>query len=234
MSKNNPKNFKKYNKDTNYNNMNKNNEKILNSEENKTKEVLEDLKKLNDKINNKEEHSVLEDLFKEIQSIGQGNKIKENKTEKEETEENVDNFFKSEEYIDKKDTNNIEVEKSIECTALRKVEKKSFFLLLLKLITVFIINFFKITFSKIKILFIVVKDFFEDRAEELDRRIKEVKDEAIIKEKKTKLEYEKYNTKRIYKDLERAEIYKERASNRINTEKYFEEKIEKEKIAKKG
>ena len=99
MSKNNPKNFKKYNKDTNYNNMNKNNEKILNSEENKTKEVLEDLKKLNDKINNKEEHSVLEDLFKEIQSIGQGNKIKENKTEKEETEENVDNFFKSEEYI---------------------------------------------------------------------------------------------------------------------------------------
>ena len=233
MSKNNPKNFKKYNKDTNYNNMNKNNEKILNSEENKTKEVLEDLKKLNDKINNKEEHSVLEDLFKEIQSIGQGNKIKENKTEKEETEENVDNFFKSEEYIDKKDTNNIEVEKSIECTALRKVEKKSFFLLLLKLITVFIINFFKITFSKIKILFIVVKDFFEDRAEELDRRIKEVKDEAIIKEKKTKLEYEKYNTKRIYKDLERAEIYKERASNRINTEKYFEEKIEKEKINNK-
>ena len=33
--------------------------------------------------------------------------------------------------------------------------------------------------------------------------------------------------------MERAEIYKERASNRINTEKYFEEKIEKEKINNK-
>lgn len=233
MSKNNPKNLKKYNKDKNYNNMNKKSEQRINNEENKAKEVLEDLKKYNDKINNKEEHSVLEDLFKEIKSIGEENKIEEKITEENEAEENIDNSFESEEYLNKKSTDDIEVEKSIECTALRKVERKSFFLLLLQLVTVFIINFFKISFNKIKILFIVIKDFFEDRAEELDRKIKEVKDEAIIKEKKTKLEYEKYNTKRIYKDLERAEIYKERASNRINTEKYFEEKIEKEKINNK-
>lgn len=133
----------------------------------------------------------------------------------------------------KETVENVEIEKSIECNSLKSTEKKHFFLLVLKLIGVHIKNFFVAIGCFFKSVFVHINDFFEDRAEELDRKIREIKDEEVIKNKRRKLDYEKYNTKRIYKDLQRAERYKNRASSRVNTEKYFEDKIEKEKINNK-
>lgn len=141
--------------------------------------------------------------------------------------ENIDNETK------KINIDDIKLEKSIECTALRVTERKGFFKLVFKLIGVYLASFGKAIMSKLNYLLIIIKNFFEDRAEDLDRKIKELQDEEIIKDKKRKLDYEEYSTKRIYKDLEKAEIYKNRASNRVNTEKYFDDKIEQEKVNNK-
>ena len=125
---------------------------------------------------------------------------------------------------------NIEVEKEVKSTSLRSSEKKHFFILLFKLIGVCIRNVFISIYNSIKYVFLRISNFFEDRAEDLDRKIREINDEQVIKNQKRMLDYEKYNSIRIYKDLERAEKYRNRANNRVNTEKYFEDKIEREKI----
>lgn len=179
------------------------------TDKNMKKEIQEEKKDNNTEIKEETQISLMKE--KDI-----------NKTKEENEEKNYNN-----------DKNDDKLEKTIECTALKEIKQKSFFVLVLKFVIVFFTNIFKATLDRLKILCRIIKDFFGDRAEDIDRKIKELKDEAIIKEKKRKLEYEKYNTKRIYKDLERAELYKERANNRINTEKYFEDKIEEEKINNK-
>lgn len=175
---------------------------------------------INTKVATTEKESIVDKKEKEIP-------VEVQKVEDINVEKNI--LIKSNENIDA----NVEVEKSIDCNSLKSTEKKHFFLLVLKLIGVHIKNFFIAIGCFIKNIFVRINDFFEDRAEELDRKIREIKDEEVIKNKRRKLDYEKYNTKRIYKDLQRAERYKNRASSRVNTEKYFEDKIEKEKINNK-
>ena len=203
----------------------------------------------NDKENSSEDVLNSDSLFIEIDDSddtiydeGIENKI-DNNIEKEKQEDNKnevedstdDNKTKlennnDENYISEGD---IEVEKQAKSTALRVIEKKNFFILILKFVGVCIKNFFSSIYSILYTGFLKINNFFEDKAEELDRKIREIQDEQVIKNKKRELDYERYNSKRIYDDLERAEKYRNRASNRVNTEKYFEDKINEEKINNK-
>ena len=193
---------------------------------------------------NKDESIEKEDEeVKEVQEETQEETVEEIADETEEVVEDYDDETDEEDVEDSPNEEEIKeatpqeidvkTEKTIETTELRSIEKKGFVKLVFKLIGIYIAGFGKAVASKIKYLLMILKDFFEDRAEDIDRKIKELKDEEVIKEKKRKLDYEEYSTKRIYKDLEKAEMYKNRASNRVNTEKYFDEKIEQEKINNK-
>jgi len=231
MSKKKSKNFRKNNKKNLHNlNNNFNDEKKINIATSASEAETGKLESNNEptKVSNVYSNSEYDDLFIDMNGNTSSKII--DKRESEVQEEKQEDSFLDEKNINVDD---IKVEKSIECTSLKVIEKKNFFLLVLKLIGIYLLGIAKGLWNRIKYLCIRIKDFFEDRAEELDRKIKELKDEQVIKEKKTKLDYERYNTKRIYKDLERAEIYKNRASNRVNTEMYFEEKIEQEKVNNK-
>lgn len=161
---------------------------------------------------------------KEKQILEEKEEIKEDKDKE---EKNNEYNLKGMDYISEGD---IEVEKQASSTALRVPEKKSFFLLIFKFLGVCIKNFFSSIYGVIYTCYLKINNFFEDRAEDLDRRIREIQDEQVIKNKKRELDYERYNSKRIYEDLERAEKYRSRASNRVNTEKYFEDRINEEKV----
>lgn len=197
-----------------------------NIENEKEIDIFRNLNENNDK-NNKNENSeeVKENIVDTEEKSKEKNiieKIKENvsKNKEKKKEEN-------------KKVEKIEVEKSIETKELKVIGKRNFFVLLFKFIFLLILSLFKAIGNIFKKIFIHIKDFFEDEAEELDRKIREIKDEEVIRNQKRNLDYEKYNTKRIYKDLEKAEKYRDRASRRVNTEKYFEDEIEKERINNK-
>ena len=190
-----------------------NDEVVEKNEKNEKIDVNENIEK-----DNIDEINIAEVEENKIDDLEDGNESKENE------DTIIDNT--SEVMSDE----NIEVEKEVKSTSLRSSEKKHFFILLFKLIGVCIRNVFISIYNSIKYVFLRISNFFEDRAEDLDRKIREINDEQVIKNQKRMLDYEKYNSIRIYKDLERAEKYRNRANNRVNTEKYFEDKIEREKI----
>ena len=250
MSKKKSNNSTKHNKNKKNNTM-KNSNSINKKEELNLKNTASDDNKINieeekidtidNTINNFDSSdNVLntDDLFIEIGNNDESiydegiDEYKDGASKQENKEENKEDKNK-EENIDYIYENDIEVEKQASSTALRVIEKKSFFLLIFKFLGVCIKNFFSSIYGVLYTCYLKINNFFEDRAEELDRKIREIKDEQVIKEKKRELDYERYNSKRIYEDLERAEKYRNRASNRVNTEKYFEDKINEEKINNK-
>ena len=213
------KKHKKYNTiRKNNNNISKNKKTNIDNKENILKEnqvnIVDDEEKIKENINISEENN-----SENISGID--NNLEETITEMADNTKSEDNIPTDED---------IEIEKIVECNSLKSTEKKNFFILIFKLIGICIKNFFVSIYNTGKNVVLRINNFFEDKAEDIDRRIREIKDEQIIKDKKRKLEYEKYNSKRIYEDLERAEKYRNRASSRVNTEKYFEDKIEKERI----